>query len=90
MNGEYNMNPGKLIILIALAAIFHGCSKETSSTQDSNLLKVSFRVMANGQPVNHTDDFLNGSGETYTVSMFKFYTGNYSLVNSATQGRTVP
>jgi hypothetical protein len=89
MNGEYNMNPGKLIILIVLAGIFHGCSKETSSTQGSNLLKVSFRVMANGQLVNHTDDFLNGSGETYTVSLFKFYTGNYALVNSATQGRTV-
>ena len=89
MNGKIKMNPRKLIILIIAAGLFNGCLKDTSSTQGSNLLKVSFRIMANGQTVNHTDNFLNGSGETYTVSVFKFYTGNYSLANSMNSGKTV-
>lgn len=81
------MKPGKLIILIALAGLFTGCKKESSFTQSSSLLKVSFRVFANGRPVNQIDNFLNGSGESYSISVFKFYTGNYSMSNTQTQGR---
>jgi len=79
MNGECSMKLTQLIILSLLAGIFTGCSKDTSSSTGDNVLKLSFRVVANGSLVNHTDDYLNGAGETYTVSVFKFYTGNFSL-----------
>jgi hypothetical protein len=82
------MNPKKLMILVLLAGIFNGCSKETSTTMDSNILKLSFRLMANGSPLAHGTDYLNGSGETYTVSAFKFYISNISLVNTKTLRKT--
>jgi len=83
-----NMNPVKLIILALLAGISAGCSKETSTSKNSNNLMISFRLMANGKTLTHADDYLNASGEIYTVSVFKFYTGNYSLVNTKTQRKT--
>ncbi len=76
------------MILVLLAGIFTGCSKETSTTMDSNTLKLSFRLMANGSPLAHGTDYLNGSGETYTVSAFKFYISNISLVNTKTLRKT--
>ncbi len=88
MIGEYRMNTAKLTILFLLCGLIAGCSKETSDTQGSNLLRVSFRLIANSQPLNHTDDYLNGSGENYTVSAFKFYTGQYALINSGTLQQT--
>ena len=87
MNGKCSMKLTQLIILATIAGIFTGCSKDTSSSTGDDLLKVSFRVVANGSLVNHTDDYLNGSGESYTVSVFKFYTGNFSLGNTGTPGQ---
>jgi hypothetical protein len=69
----------QLFILAILAGILTGCSKDTSSSTGDDPLKLSFRIVANGSLVNHTDDYLNGSGENYTISVFKFYTGNFSL-----------
>jgi hypothetical protein len=80
------MRPGKLIILVMLAGIFAKCSKDTSSATVDDQLKINFRLVANGSPVNHTNDYLNGSGESYTVKVFKFYTGNFTLSNNGTPG----
>ena len=82
------MNTKNLIILALLIVIFTGCNKEKSSTKESNLITVSFRLNANGKPLNHSVNYINASGESYSVSAFKFYTGNFSLVNSNSLQRT--
>jgi len=75
----------KLIIILLLGlGIFSGCSKETSISEESNQVTLNFRVTANGEPLQSGTDYINGAGETYTVSSFKLYVSSFSFQNSGT------
>jgi len=73
--------------MLMLMALPFACSKEYSAANDTASLKISFRLMNDGQPLNTTDEYVNRSGERYTVRSFKYYVSQVRLLaadNSAT------
>ena len=69
---------------MACILLFAGlsCSKEDSTMEPEAPLSISFRLLHNGQPLNVTNQYLNFSGETYTITKFKFYISNIRLINN--------
>lgn len=68
-----------LVVMLSMTALLFSCSKENSSVNDSASVKISFRLMNEGQPLNTTDQYTNSSGEKYTVRTFRFYVSNIKL-----------
>lgn len=67
------------VAMLSMIAMLFSCSKENSNVNDTAALKISFRLMNDGQPLNTTDQYTNSSGETYTVRTFRFYVSNIRL-----------
>jgi hypothetical protein len=63
--------------MLALVVIPFACKKEDAN--ETAPLKISFRLMNEGQPLNTTDEYVNSSGERYTVRTFKFFVSNIRL-----------
>lgn len=72
------------MVLAALLLFLAACQKETSSGNDTAPLKVSFRLLNDGQPLTTTDEYVNSSGERYTVRVFKFYVSAVELSDNNT------
>jgi hypothetical protein len=68
------------VVILCLMILPFACTKEYSSANDTAALKVSFRLMNDGQPLNNTDEYVNRSGERYTVRTFKFYVSQIRLL----------
>ena len=82
------MKMKKILFLCLVIGSIAGCTKETSMEEGNNTLTISFRLIANGEPLKTGVNYLNGAGENYTVSLFKFYISQISLANSATLKNT--
>lgn len=66
-----------LLLVLALS-----CNKESSDETGMGALKVSYRLLHDGMPLTTTDQYFNGSGESYTVRTFKFYVSNIRLTST--------
>lgn len=58
---------------------FSSCQKDISDETGTSALKVTFRLLNNGEPLNTSETYLNFSGEQYRVDVFKFYVSNVKL-----------
>ena len=72
----------KLINVFMLLLIISSCKKEESSGVGNTPLKISVQLNNNGQPLTTTDTYINQSGESYRVSVFKFYISAIKLIAS--------
>jgi hypothetical protein len=72
-------------LAVGLIAILAGCSKEESIEDPSYHVKLSFKPMVNGLPLQSGTEYLNILGEDFTVSAFKIYLTNISLNINGTQ-----
>lgn len=70
-----------IFIASAIATLFASCSKETSfDNNTTGKVKIKFDHIAHGKKfVLDTELYTNNSGETYTVSMLKYYISNIKL-----------
>jgi hypothetical protein len=68
-----------LLLITLFFLVCLSCSKEDSNEQSSERVKISFRLINDGEPLDFTTQYLNGSGEFYTVNKFKFYISNIRL-----------
>lgn len=77
---------GSRVLILAMAALLSvlasGCNKESSDETGTGELKISMRLLHDGMPLTTTDQYLNGSGEFYTVKTFKFYVSNIQLTST--------
>jgi len=76
-----------LIYFLLLILLVGGvsCSKEDSTKEPAASLNFSFRLVHNGQPINVSSQYLNFSGETYSISRFRFYISNIKLTSLTNQ-----
>lgn len=66
-------------ISVVLVVLIASCSKEESDEEASYRVKLSFKPMANGLPLQAGNGYLDAFGEDFTVSAFKIYVTNISL-----------
>lgn len=70
-----------LVAVLFFLVLAWGCGKENSDETGVGTLKISFRLLNDGLPLTTTDQYFNGSGESYTVRTFKFYVSNLQLTS---------
>lgn len=63
----------------SMVLLLSSCQKDFSINSDTAALKVNFRLLNNGEPLNTSETYLNFSGEQYRVNVFKFYVSNIKL-----------
>ncbi len=71
--------------VIGLMALLTGCSKEVSNEEASYHIRLFFKPMANGLPLQPNTGYLNTLGEDFTVTAFKFYVSNISFDHDGAQ-----
>ncbi len=72
-----------LMTWLTIVILLFSCQKDLSDQTGASTLKLSFRILNNGEPLSTTEQYVNNSGETYRVDVFKFYVSNITLRNSA-------
>jgi hypothetical protein len=82
------MKMKQILFLSIIIGAFTGCTKDTSVENDNHILTLSFQLVANGEPLKIGQNYFNGSGETYSVSTFKFYISQIGLANTRTLKNT--
>ena len=70
------------VLILFLMILPFACTKEYSAANDTEALKISFRLVNDGQSLNTTDEYVNRSGERYTVRTFKFYISGIRLLGA--------
>lgn len=71
------MKPYYLLTLLFLCCI--ACKKDKEEQQGN--IQISFKNVVNGAPLAlNTGSYTNANGETFTVTTFKYYISNISLV----------
>jgi len=73
-----------LTVFAAMAAGASSCRKELSDESKLTSLTVRLNIIANGTPLELGKTYTNDLGEAYTVSTFKFYISNISIVDGET------
>lgn len=69
----------------AFLLLWSGCKKDESSESGTAELRVSFRLLHQGDPLTTGTDYVNGSGESYQVDVCKFYVSNVKVISSGGQ-----
>ena len=72
-------------VALASLVVLASCQKDTSDETGTSTIKVTFRLLNNGEPLNTSETYLNFSGEQYKVDVFKFYVSNVKLRNTSNQ-----
>jgi hypothetical protein len=81
---KFQMMPLFLFVLGTIL-LLSSCQKDISDETGTSTLKVTFRILNNGEPLNTSETYLNFSGEQYRVDVFKFYVSNIKLRTSDNQ-----
>ncbi|TAH01348.1 MAG: hypothetical protein EAZ17_04925 [Sphingobacteriales bacterium] len=68
--------------IVGTMIFLSSCQKDSSDETGTSSLKVTFRILNNGEPLNTSETYLNFSGEQYRVDVFKFYVSNVKLRTS--------
>lgn len=69
-----------LAVLLAIFFFMSGCQKENSvESPPRATLEIRFIPVINGQPLELNQPYTNPFGETYSLSIFRFYAGRFSL-----------
>lgn len=64
------------------------CTKSSAPPPNTASLQLSFSNMVNGQPmILRSTNYVNAAGESFNITMFKYYVSNFSL--AATNGQEV-
>ena len=72
----------KMINVLVFLLLISSCKKEESGQVGTTPLKISIQLTNNGQPLTTTEQYLNQSGESYRVSVFKIYISAIKLITS--------
>lgn len=68
---------------------FSACSKKDSTTYSAVSINIS-HVMNDEPLARNTKVYVNPSGESYTVSRFRYYLSNFSFITAAGSTVTIP
>lgn len=74
-----------IIILSTSLLLWGGCKKDASSESGTSELRVSFRLLHQGEPLTTGTDYINSSGESYQVDVCKFYVSNIRVIGTGGQ-----
>jgi hypothetical protein len=62
------------------------CTKSSAPPPNTASLQLSFSNLVNGQPmVLRTTNYVNAAGETFNITLFKYYVSNFSLTTTSGQ-----
>ncbi len=86
-----------LIVISYILIVFTGCNKADDQSASgtgvaSGVAKIVFNNVVGSSSLNSTGDSLytNSSGETFSVTKFKYYVSNFSLIKSDGATLTLP
>jgi hypothetical protein len=77
------MNIRNYILCFITSLLLFSCQKEierNTTPQSPYTVKLTFRNEVDGAPMNFTTTWVNGQGEDYTISAFKYYISNIELI----------
>ena len=77
-----------LVSLLILTGCFKEFSSESGVVPTNGNVTLSFSNVVKDRVLNFTDQYTNAWGENYTVTTFKYYIHDISLVSN--EGRSVP
>jgi MbnP len=62
------------------------CTKSSAPPPNTASLQLSFSNLVNGQPMAlRTTNYVNAAGETFNITMFKYYVSSFSLTTTSGQ-----
>lgn len=84
MRRRFEKMPWYICVLSSMLFLA-SCQKDNSNETGTSSVKVTFRILNNGEPLNTSETYLNFSGEQYRVDVFKFYVSNVKLRSTNNQ-----
>jgi hypothetical protein len=75
----------RLMTVALLLLLLTSCSKDESLESSQNLVAIRFHILCNGEKLAPNVQYINKSGELFSVNAFKMYLGAITLQNNITQ-----